>query len=84
MFINVITGMFPEPEVVYPVILPVNEAVQLYVVPVTFELKFTPNVLVPEHIVWVVVSILNTGKGLTMIVSLIGLPGQAFAVGVMV
>ena len=57
--------------------------VQLKVVPVTVPLKAI-DVALPEQIVWVVGVAVTVGIGFTVTVTVIGVPEQPFAVGVIV
>lgn len=50
LLVIVCVGMFPVPDVVYPVVPLVLLAVQLKVVPVTFALSVTAVLTVPEQI----------------------------------
>ena len=51
------------PDEVKPVIPAVPVAVQLKVVPVTFDVRFTIVVAVPEHTDWLSTVLLTLGKG---------------------
>ena len=81
---SVCTGIVLVPLEVNPV-MPVDvEAVHENVVPVTFDVRVTSIVLAPEQIVCVSGELVTAGFGFTTTGTLTGVPGQPFAVGVMV
>jgi hypothetical protein len=82
-FVNVCAIVFPD-----PADTPVNEAalvltVHVNVDPATLLVSAT-EVVLPEQIVVATAVAVATGIGLTITVVVIGVPGQAFAVGVIV
>ena len=86
------TGVVPVFTAVKLAILPVPVAarpivvlllVQLYTVPVTAPAKVTAAVAAPLHTVWFA-GCVTVGVGFTVIVNVIGVPGQPFATGVTV
>ena len=70
-FVKVITGRFPVPEVVAPVILPVFELIdQLYVESIVL-VHVTRDVAVSEQIVWELFELFTDGNSLTVTVTVL-------------
>jgi hypothetical protein len=82
-FVNVCVIEFPDPAAA-PVSVPALVlAVHVNVVPARSLVNTIP-VVVPEHIVPEAGVAVATGKGLTVITTVTGVPGHPFAVGVIV
>jgi hypothetical protein len=67
LLVMVCVGIFPVPEAVKPVVPLVLLAVQLKVVPVTFEIRVTAALVVPEQIDCVRVVLVTRDLGYTVI-----------------
>ena len=79
MVVSVCEILVPDPP--EPPEVPDDVTVQVKVVPATLLVKGI-EVVLPEHIVDVAGVAVATGFGLTVIVIVSGVPGQAFAIGV--
>ncbi|MNQ59299.1 hypothetical protein D3C85_735320 [compost metagenome] len=76
--------MFPLPLAAIPITVPVLSLVQLKVVPATFP-ESTIVVMAPVEQIVCAAGVADAfGVGLTSIVAVIGVPGQLFAIGVIV
>jgi len=76
-------SVIAEPLLLLPPVTPVSTTVQLKLVPDTLLLKLIGKTL-PAQIVWFIGLAVSTGIGFTVMVTVIGLPVQPFAVGVIV
>jgi hypothetical protein len=76
--------MLPAPLAAIPVTLAMLSLVHANVVPATLPVNTIVVMVLPLHIVWVDGVAMALGVGLTNTVAVIGVPGQPFAVGVIV
>jgi hypothetical protein len=82
-FVAIKLGILPTPSGARPMLAPVCTQLYTIVPPVVGLLKLTAAVAVLLHTTWLVIGFTN-GVGLTVMVKVIGVPGQPAAVGVTV